>query len=77
MSDHSFFTSVTAFFMGYLDIDNSLYDSYGVLSKKGIQICAKYLIDEGVFLNEKELKKEALKSFNIILPEWIFNYEKE
>lgn len=77
MDKHSFMTSVTAFFMCYLDIADSLYNSFGELTKSGAQTCAKYLIDKGVFNDEKDMKKEALKSFDIILPQWIFEYEQE
>lgn len=76
MDKHSFMTVVTAFFMCYLDIDDSLYNSFGELTESGAQICAKYLIDKCVFNDEKDMKAEALKTFDIILPHWIFEYKR-
>ena len=78
MNDYSFMTKVTAFFMCYLKIPKNFYESGGeVLSKKCVQKCAKYLIDTCVFDNAKDMKIEAGKEFNIILTQWIFEYEQE
>lgn len=77
MSEHSYFTSVTAFFMSYLDIPDDFYEPGSIMAKKAMQTCAQYLIITGVFENAEDMKKEALREFNIILPHWIFEYEKE
>ena len=76
MSEHSYFTSITAFFMGYVDIPDSLFASKGILTKTGFQACAKYLIDNGAFTDKEDMKKEAFKSLSIILPDWIFDYKR-
>lgn len=75
MSLHSYFTSITAFFMGYLDIPDSLFRTKGIMTQSGIQACAKYLIDSGVFTDKEDMKKEAFKSLSIILPDWVFDYK--
>ena len=73
MSKHSYFTSIAAFFMGYVDIPDSLFASKGTLTQTGAQACAKYLIDKGVFVDKEDMKKEAFKNFSIILPDWLFD----
>ena len=62
--------------MRYLDIPNNLFASKGILTKSGIQSCSKYLIDKGVFDDKEDMKKEAFKDFNIILPDWVFDYKR-
>lgn len=76
MSLHSFFTSITAFFMGYTDIPDSLFRTKGIMTQSGIQACAKYLIDKGVFTDKEDMKTQAFKDFNIILPDWVFDYKR-
>ena len=76
MSLHSYFTSITAFFMGYVDIPDSLFRTKGIMTQSGIQACAKYLIDNGVFTDKEDMKKEAFKSLSIILPDWVFEYKR-
>lgn len=68
----SFYKRATDFFLTYCLVDeNSLtYDE--VLPKQLMQDCAKLLIENGVFTIEG-MKKEALKSHWIILPEWVFD----
>jgi hypothetical protein len=76
MSLHSYFTSITAFFMGYVDIPDSLFRTKGIMTQSGIQACAKYLIDNGVFADEEDMKTEAFKSLRIIIPDWVFDYKR-
>lgn len=76
MSLHSYFTSITAFFMGYVDIPDSLFRTKGIMTQSGIQACAKYLIEKGVFTDKEDMKKEAFKSLSIILLDWVFEYKR-
>lgn len=75
--DRSFLTSVTAFFMTYLNIPENFFKSGGVLTKEGYQACAEKLIDGGVFDDKNDMKSQAIKDFNIILPDWVFEYKEE
>lgn len=75
--EHSYFTSVTTFITSYVNVPDDFYESSGILTKKAAQACVQYLIDMGVFENAEDVKKSALKEFQIILPYWIFEYEKE
>lgn len=72
MDNKGYFAKVTAFFNSYLAIPESHFEQNGILSSGGMQICARYLIDLGVFEDKNDMKAEALKTFNIILPDWIF-----
>ena len=76
MSLHSYYSSITAFFMKYLDIPDSFFQSKGILQKTSIQTIAKYLIDKGVFDDKEDMKKEAFKKHFIILPDWVFDYKR-
>ena len=74
--DRSFLTSVTAFFMTYLNIPENFFKSGGVLTKEGYRTCVKKLIDGGVFNDKYDMKSQAIKDFNIILPDWVFEYKE-
>lgn len=74
---YSFYRKVTEFFTQYLRIpENHYYQMHGVLTTNGAQDCAKYLIESGVFKSKEDMKTEAFKSFNIILPDWVFENKK-
>lgn len=75
MSTFSFMTSVTAFFMSYLNIDNRLLNSYGLLCETSVKYCCKYLIEKGVFIDKEDIRKAALKEYDIILPHCFFDYD--
>ena len=76
MSLHSYYSSITAFFMRYLDIPDSFFESHGILEQTSIQTIVKYLIDKGVFNDKQDMKIEAFKQLSIILPEWVFDYTR-
>ena len=76
-NDNSFWTKITAFFEDYLRVDKYYYEQNGNLSPEGAQTCADYLIRMGVFVNKNDMKTEAFKRFNIILPDWVFSDVKE
>lgn len=76
MSLHSYYSSITAFFMKYLDIPDSFFQSHGILQKTSIQTIAKFLIDKGVFTDKQDMKTEAFKQLRIILPDWVFDYTR-
>lgn len=70
----SFYAKVTKFFESYLTIpkDTYNYEQNGNLTEVAIKNCADFLISRGVFANENDMKTQAFKDFNIILPNWVF-----
>ena len=79
MSEQSFYAKVSAFFKSYVTIPQTdyYYAQNGNLTKSGIQSCASFLVYKGVFANENDIKTQAFKDFNIILPDWVFENIKE
>ena len=70
----SFYAKVSRFFESYLTIpkDTFFYEQDGNLTEQGIKSCVNYLISNGVFANTNDMKTQAFKEFNIILPDWVF-----
>lgn len=72
LTDDSFYSSVTEFFASYLDISNECFEKVGILKPWGIKLCAHYLIEKGAFCDANDMKKEYLRYYGGILPNWIF-----
>lgn len=70
----SFYAKVSRFLESYLTIpkDTFFYEQNGNLTRQGIKSCVNYLISNGVFANANDMKTQAFKDFNIILPDWFF-----
>ena len=70
----SFYAKVSRFFESYLTIpkDTYNYEQNGNLTGIAIKNCVDFLISRGVFANENDIKTQAFKDFNIILPDWVF-----
>ena len=75
----SFYAKVSRFLESYLTIpkDTYNYEQNGNLTKVAIKNCVDFLISRGVFANENDIKTQAFKDFNIILPDWVFGEECE
>lgn len=70
----SFYSKVSRFLESYLAIpkDSYYYEQNGILTEQGIKSCINFLISKGIFANANDMKTQAFKEFNIILPEWFF-----
>lgn len=70
----SFYAKVSRFLESYVNIpqDTFFYEQNGNLTGQGIKSCVNCLIGEGVFANANDMKTQAFKDFNIILPDWVF-----
>ena len=78
MEDNNFNRKIHNFFAEYVNFINpGCLDENRMLKDVTVQIAAKLLIDEGVFISIKDMKKQALKDYNIFLPSWIFEKVKE
>lgn len=71
---HSFYAKVSAFYESYVNIPQNTYyyEQNGNLTKNGIKSCVNFLISSGVFANANDMKTQAFKELNIILPDWVF-----
>lgn len=63
---------ITAFFLNYIEAKSLYYKSDGTLDDQSVKDSARLLLDEGIFLNQDDMRKEAMRSFGIILPDWAF-----
>lgn len=75
---HSFYAKVSRFLESYVTIpkETYYYKQDGNLTGQGIKSSINFLIGRGVFSNANDMKAQALKDFNIILPDWFFEDEK-
>ena len=75
---HSFYAKVSRFLESYITIPKEpyFYKQNGNLTGQGIKSCINFLISKGVFANVNDIKTQAFKEFNIILPDWFFEDEK-
>lgn len=75
----SFYAKVSRFLESYLTIpkDTYYYEQNGNLTRIAIKTCVNYLISGGVFSNANDMKSQAFKDFNIILPDWVFEDVKK
>lgn len=67
---------LTAFFLQYVNANTKAFEN-GLLNDSAIKESAELLLKEKVFISIKDMKKEALKDYNIILADWIFEYLKK
>ena len=77
MEDNNFNRKIHNFFAEYIICNPVAVDDNRMLKDVAVQEAAKLLIDEGVFISIKDMKKQALKDYNIFLPSWIFEKVKE
>lgn len=78
MEDNNFNRKIHNFFAEYVICTNPVcLDENRMLKDVTVQIAAKLLIDECYFTSIKAIKKQALKDYNIILPNWVFEKVKE
>lgn len=78
MEDNNFNRKIHNFFAEYVNFINSAcLDENRMLKDVTVQIAAKLLIEECCFASIQDIKKQALKDYNIILPNWVFEKVKE
>lgn len=67
-----FFERLTKFLCEYISIPQKYRDENGNVSNEGaIKYCIGFLVDNNVFEKE-EMRKQALKDYNIIIPQYYF-----
>ena len=70
----SYSQRVTAFFESYFEIPNFYYrkgyclDGKRVIRPEAVQDLMRQLIGMGIFQDEEDVRKEALKDFDVVLP---------
>lgn len=77
MEDNNFNRKIHNFFAEYIICNPVAVDDNRMLKDVAVQEAAKLLIDECYFTSIKAIKKKALKDYNIILPNWVFEKVKE
>ena len=71
--DNGWNEKVSEFFLEYVKPVKDAYTESGNLTFTAINQAAKYLIEQNVFDSVKEMRKQAMQDYEIILPETIFN----
>lgn len=65
----SYIQRVTAFFESYFEIPGFYYqDGKRVIRQEAVQDLLRQLVAMGVFQDEDDVRKEALKDFDVVLP---------
>jgi hypothetical protein len=66
------------FFSEYIIVKNpAAVDENGMMKKETVKEAADLLIRKNVFSSVKDMRLQALKDYNILLPTWIFEWVKE
>lgn len=74
---NDYYKKVTAFLEEYLDFKRpEAYTSDEILSLTYIKIGFEKLLEARIYINEKQIKQQALKKYNIILKDEFFNYSR-
>lgn len=66
------------FFSEYIIVKNPVaVDENGMMKKETVKEAVGLLIEKNVFSSVKDMRLQALKDYNIILPDWVFELVKE
>ena len=69
--------NLTSFLQEYLLFAKHSYEEDGTLTVLATQQAAKVLLDNGVFDSPQDMRKQAFVDYGILLPESMFEREKE
>ena len=66
------------FFSEYIIVENpvAVYEN-GMMKNETVKEAVELLIEKNVFSSVKDMRLQALKDYNIILPDWVFEWVKE
>lgn len=67
-----FFRLVTAFLHEWLIIPPDYLQPSGYVRTDRIGVCIGYLLEQGVFDDADEFKRELMREYGVILPEWYY-----
>lgn len=68
---------ITVWLSDYVTFDSTAYNANGELLVSSIEVGLLFLIRQGVFESVKEIKREFIKEQKAILPDFLFEFEKE
>lgn len=77
MTNTPFNRKIQDFFADYIICNPVAIGEDRMLRGEAVKEVAKILIQDKVFSSVKDIRLQALKDYNIILPNWIFEYVKE
>lgn len=69
--------NITSFLQEYLLFPKHGYEEDGTLTDSATRLAARILLEEGVFDSPQDMRKQAFKDYGILLPESMFEGEKE
>lgn len=70
--DNGWSEKVSDFFLEYVKPVKSAYTESGNLTFTAISQVTKYLIEQKVFDSKEDMREQAMRDYEIILPETIF-----
>lgn len=69
MSKGDYFQRATAFFESYFEVPSSYYEKGTArLKPEAIRDLMEQLIEQQVFVDEKDIRREALLDYDVVLP---------
>lgn len=66
----SFFYLLTAFLQEWLILPPDYLQTSGYVKPDRIGVCVAYLLEQSVFDDADELRRELMREYGVILPEW-------
>lgn len=77
MLDTPYNRKIQNFLKEYVDCGPDNFYVNGMMKKEAVKKAVRLLIKENVFSSVKDMRLQALKDYNIFLPEWVFELVKE
>jgi hypothetical protein len=77
MTDTPYNRKIQNFLEEYIKCRPTAVYANGMMRKEAVKEAVELLIKENVFSSVKDMRKEALKDYNIFLPAWMFEWVME
>ena len=72
MTDTPFNRKIQNFFADYIVCNSVAIGENRMLRDEAVKEAAKILIQKNIFSSVKDMRLQALKDYNIFLPDWVF-----
>lgn len=72
MTDTPYNRKIQNFLEEYINCNPDAVYVNGMMKNEAVKEAVRLLIEENVFSSVKDMRLQALKDYNIFLPDWIF-----
>lgn len=72
MTDTPYNRKIQDFLKEYINCNPDTVYVNGMMKNEAVKEAVRLLIEENVFSSVKDMRLQALKDYNIFLPDWVF-----